>query len=640
MSTTSSSTESVNSIPPSTSDEEENIYDPIHLSEIIAHNAETRVTIENELGSGSSPTRWSRFQGSRISSALATSSCSVSNQFSSVVQMARKAALDTRHKMGPAADKISLIHYNDVYTVASGDEEPVGGAARFCSAIKSFQHLNPMVVFSGDIFAPSTLSTFTKGDQMVPVLNHTGTKVSVYGNHDFDFGIDKLMELREKTNCVWLMSNVVDHETGRPLAEGKVFHIQEWCGRKVGFIGLVEKEWLDTLSTINPGEVTFTDYVEAGSMLAKELKHRGCDIVIALTHMRTPNDVRLAESVSNIDIILGGHDHVYENKKVNGIHILKSGTEFKNFTVVTVDFSESPIHFNFDKVDITSKYDEDPELKEILSKFQDKIEVEMCKELGEFNCDLDGRFSSIRTQETNLGNFVCDIMVASTSADFALLNSGTFRSDRVHSAGPFFLKDLCSILPMIDPLVLLNVSGAQVLKCLENGVSQWPKLEGRFPQVSGIQFAFDPSKPPGSRVDEQFVKIGDEYLKKSSQYRMVTKAYLAMGKDGYDTLTSAETLIDEETGPQLTYAVQNHFKAIAMKEGRTRRSSIHHQSLVTLSRRSSLVRQFTLDGKNHLPTRNQSSAIGNEIEELEDTALTPKIARRIIKIDNDNLYES
>ena len=90
----------------------------------------------------------------------------------------------------------------------------------------------------------------------------------------------------------------------------------------------------------------------------------------------------------------------------------------------------------------------------------------------------------IRTQETNLGNFVCDIMVAATNADFALLNSGTFRSDCIHAAGPFFLKDLLKILPMIDALVLLEIKGNQIKECLENGVSMHPKLEGRFPQVS------------------------------------------------------------------------------------------------------------------------------------------------------------
>ena len=89
----------------------------------------------------------------------------------------------------------------------------------------------------------------------------------------------------------------------------------------------------------------------------------------------------------------------------------------------------------------------------------EKMEGEMCKELGEFEVDLDGRFSSIRTMETNLGNFICDIMVAATNADFALLNSGTLRSDTIHPAGPFFLKDLLQILPMIDPIVLLELTG-------------------------------------------------------------------------------------------------------------------------------------------------------------------------------------
>ena len=71
------------------------------------------------------------------------------------------------------------------------------------------------------------------------------------------------------------------------------------------------------MSTINPEEVTYTDYVTAGNMLCKELKTaKKCEVVIALTHMRTPNDVRLAEEVPDIDLILGGHDHVYEKKMV------------------------------------------------------------------------------------------------------------------------------------------------------------------------------------------------------------------------------------------------------------------------------------------------------------------------------------
>ena len=147
------------------------------------------------------------------------------------------------------------------------------------------------------------------------------------------------------------------------------------------------------------------------------------------------------------------------------------------------------------------------------------------------------------------------------------------------------VQDLLMILPMMDPLVLLDVTGAQLLLALENGVSKWPSLEGRFPQVSGISFIFDPSQPPGSRIDPGFVKIGDEFIAMHQHYKLVTKAYLASGRDGYDALAEAPVLVDEECAPNLTSAVQNHFQAIQMRKGKSRRTSIHRQSLVTLSRK-------------------------------------------------------
>lgn len=79
------------------------------------------------------------------------------------------------------------------------------------------------------------------------------------------------MELIQKTTFPWLMSNVVDNETGRPLGGGKITHILLHNDIRIGLIGLVEKEWLDTLSTINPTEVTYIDFVKAGNQLADEL---------------------------------------------------------------------------------------------------------------------------------------------------------------------------------------------------------------------------------------------------------------------------------------------------------------------------------------------------------------------------------
>eukprot|EP00090_Calanus_glacialis_P005153 TRINITY_DN13964_c1_g1_i1.p1 TRINITY_DN13964_c1_g1~~TRINITY_DN13964_c1_g1_i1.p1 ORF type:complete len:276 (-),score=77.76 TRINITY_DN13964_c1_g1_i1:185-946(-) len=205
----------------------------------------------------------------------------------------------------------------------------------------------------------------------------------------------------------------------------------------------------------------------------------------------------------------------------------------------------------------------------------------------------------------------------------------------------------------MDALVLIDVDGDQIHQALENGVSQWPKLEGRFPQVSGITFAFDPSKPAGSRVDAEYVKVGDEYLDKNQHYKLVTKAYLAKGKDGYDALAKGTVLVDDECAPNLTSAVQNHFQAIQMKKDKSRRTSIHHQSLVTLSRKTSVVKQLTEDGlippsrvspsRSHSPISDLGKSrspgrgrISNQpsVDDLEDSAckLKPKVEGRILQL--------
>lgn len=124
-----------------------------------------------------------------------------------------------------------------------------------------------------------------------------------------------------------------------------------------------------------------------------------------------------------------------------------------------------------------------------------------------------------------------------------ILNSGTFRSDQVHPAGDFTMRDLVNVIPMRDPIVVLKVTGRQIIQVLENGVCMYPKLEGRFPQVAGISFGFDPRKPTGSRVDADLVRIGDEYLNLQQHYNLATKNYMATGCDGYTMLKDAQVVV-------------------------------------------------------------------------------------------------
>ncbi|XP_050523089.1 mannosylglucosyl-3-phosphoglycerate phosphatase isoform X2 [Daktulosphaira vitifoliae] len=548
--------------------------------------------------------KWDEFVDSTtVSTVELPNAGQVSNGVRNVVGWLKQASLEVQHASlrtlhtmtdhkSDSTPPLIILHFNDVYNVEARDQEPCGGAARFSTMIKSFSHLKPMILFSGDVFSPSMLSTFTKGEQMSKVLNNLGTQCAVFGNHEFDFGLEVLAERVSETNFPWLMSNVVDNETGRPLGDGKITHVFDWHNRRIGLVGLVERDWLDTLATIDPEEVTFIDFVEAGRSLAKQLKEDGCDYVIALTHMRMPNDIKLAENVNEIDLILGGHDHAYEIQLINNRYIIKSGTDFREFSKITINLNNLSDPIDVQRIEITKDIEEDIAMKEILDSYLDVMEGKMGEVLGTFTVELEGRFSKIRTEETNLGNWVCDVLLAATGADLVILNSGTFRSDRIHPSGDFTLGDLVNIVPMQDPTIVILVSGQQILEALENSVSKYPKTEGRFPQVSGISFCFDPDAEPGNRVEPNLIRIGDEYLVLNQSYKLATKCYLHNGCDGYTMLKNSPVVINEEECPELSLAIQNHFSAIKMRQGKSSRLSKHRQSLVTLSRRHSLVKSM------------------------------------------------
>jgi len=263
-----------------------------------------------------------------------------------------------------------------------------------------------------------------------------------------------------------------------------VTHIIDWYGKKFGLIGLIEEEWMATLSTVDSEDLDYIDFVTEGRSLAQKLRAEGVDYVIALTHMRWPNDIRLAENVEEIDLILGGHDHDFGYREVNGRMVIKSGTDFRNYALITLTFGrDNHVDVNVEECGVDSSIPEDAKVQSIVEEYTKLMGEKMDTVLGHIDVDLDGRFETVRRQESNLGNFVADIMLRSTEADVALLNSGTLRSDRIHPCGEFRIRDIMAILPMIDSLVVIAVTGTQLVAALENGVSKYPALEGRFPQV-------------------------------------------------------------------------------------------------------------------------------------------------------------
>jgi len=402
-----------------------------------------------------------------------------------------------------------------------------------------------------------------------------------------DYGLERFSANQKMSEFPWIISNVTDSETGAPLGGGKVSHILEWEGRKIGLIGLVERDWLESVSVLDMDNIDFTDFVDAASLLVDELKRKGCEFVVALTHMSNESDERLAEKVPEIGIILGGHSQTYEKRKVNGVHIVKSGSNFKQFSKVTLDFKDLSA-VEIESIDVSADASEDEEILKIIEEYKDCVKEKEEEVLGVFGSDLDGRFKTARTSESNLGSFLAEVMTAALQADCAIINAGTIRSNAKQAKGDLKMKDLVSILPMIDSLVLVDVTGEQIVQALENGVSKWPKLDARFPQVAGLKFVFDSEKPPGQRIDPGNIKIGSEYLDKKQHYRLATKAQMVNGEDGYSALSKCIVLVDEGLAPSLIAAVLNHLQSVKMKklceeENSEVTASVHLQPLVTRS---------------------------------------------------------
>lgn len=149
---------------------------------------------------------------------------------------------------------------------------------------------------------------------------------------------------------------------------------------------------------------------------------------------------------------------------------------------------------------ITKEFEPNQEMKEIIADYWKELSKEMEKVAGATGVELDAKFSHIRCKETNISNFIADALRFITKTDITIINSGSLRTDDIVPAGILKWKDVDTLLPMQDEVIIIRVSGENLLEALENSVSCLPKFDGRFPCLSGARFTFDSRKPSMKRV--------------------------------------------------------------------------------------------------------------------------------------------
>jgi 5'-nucleotidase len=443
--------------------------------------------------------------------------------------------------------QVVFLHVNDVYQFMPVDGGTRGGLARVLTLKQQAQRQYPHVLLTlgGDTLSPSAETRLYQGAQMIDAWNALGLELAVFGNHEFDLPVSTLRERLAESRFTWLGANVLDTQTGTTFADTPAFVIREFEGVRIGMLGLLLPQAKQTSAMDASLEVA--DYCITAARLVDQLRGvEQVDAVVALTHLFLRQDQQLARC-TRLDLILGGHEHVLLQSSVNGTPIFKMTADARELGQFRLSFDRTTkrlLAIDWEIIPVTDAIADAPEFTPVVDKYREVLE-QIDEEVGATAVMLDALSRSNRQRETNLGNFIADSYRNATGAEIGFFNGGSIRSDLSYYPGPLTKRDLISILPFDNRVLKVAISGKTLLQALEHGVARSAEDSepGRFPQISGMRFAFDATKPAGARVTS--VTVAGEPLNPKRRYTLATTDFLVTrGGDGYAMLADAEVLTD------------------------------------------------------------------------------------------------
>ncbi len=415
-----------------------------------------------------------------------------------------------------------------------------------------------LLLSAGDVNTGIPESDLLDAEPDFKIMNLLKYDAMTLGNHEFDKPRDVLLKQQSWVQFPFLAANIVKKGTAETLV--KPYLIKEFDGLKVAIFGLTTAETPILTMPEYTADLDFKDPIATAKALVPQLREaEHADLVIALTHLgyfeeagggyRSAGDIKLAQEVAGIDLIVGGHSHteLREAGMVGSSMIVQAGGYSQNVGRVDLTFdtekkqlTESaytliPVNMKkrvkyHDKVYFMyaeQGYVEDVEVLDILKPYVEQAERFLAEPLGEALVELDGGKTTSRSKETNLGNLVTDGMRAKTGADIALLNGGGIRA--TIAPGQVTYRDVLTVEPFGNTLTLLELTGAQIMDVL-NYAATIETGNGAFLHVSGLKWTLNRKLDKG--VAEN-VLVGDAPIDLAKTYKVVTNNFMAAGGDGY-----------------------------------------------------------------------------------------------------------
>ncbi len=468
---------------------------------------------------------------------------------------------------------IVILHTNDVHGGIAGYAKVAALKAKY-EAEGAFV----LLVDAGDFSQGDPVVSVSEGATAVELMDLAGYDVATLGNHEFDYGYENLKKITKDAKFQIVAANVL-YEGKVAFQDSVTFETED--GVKIGVFGL---ETPETATKAHPAKirgVTVPAGKEMFDIAQKQvdaLKADECDYIVCLGHLGIDDEskgnrsVDLLKEVEGIDLFIDGHSHSTLDKvqaaegvtdgKVGGTVITSTGTKLANVGVVTITKGEDAFETKVESVSAETLTDEAKEVADRAAAIQKEIDDDYGAVFAKTEVKLNGdKDPGNRTQETNLGDLICDAMVWGAkengeTVDAAITNGGGIRA--TIEAGDITKKDVNTVLPFGNTLSIVKVTGTELLEALEASTYCTPTAIGGFPQVSGIEFTVDTEQEfdegdlyPGStyhkpasvkRVTIQ--TVGGKEFDPEATYAIATNDFLAAGGDTYYAFSASSVNYD------------------------------------------------------------------------------------------------
>ena len=477
---------------------------------------------------------------------------------------------------------VVILHTNDTHC---GIEENMGYAGLVWYE-NQMKEETPYVtlVDAGDAIQGALVGTLSEGEYLVQIMNKAGYDFAVPGNHEFDYGMEKLLGLSARLDCGYSACNFVNLPSKTQVFAP--YRIMEYDDIQVAFVGVATPESI-TKSTPAYFQDQFGRYRfsfcedETGEALYSQVQSavdqargEGADYVIMVGHL---GDNGITEKWSSrsvianttgIDAAIDGHSHevcVENVPNENGemVVLTQTGTKFANIgkLTITTDGQIQASHVSA-VTDAEGNPAKDAEMESFINGIKSQYEESLKVVLGRTDVDLMDKdpetgLRAVRKAETNLGDLCADASRYMMGADIGFMNGGGIRAGI--EAGDITYEDALSVFAYGNMICMAEVSGQKIKDALEMGVKNYPEESGGFIHVSGLTYTVDSSVPSSVVLDEKrnFVSVGGEYrvrdiyvgeepLDVNRTYTLASHNYwLKSGGDGMSMLMGCPILKDE-----------------------------------------------------------------------------------------------